>query len=190
MKSATTSPALTLTLSLSLLLSACASTGDGDSTTAADTPPAQATPAAASAPAAPSAPPAPSLSAAQSAQLDNALVFQTRSAVLRKIMDEARPNLREFLQHNACITDGDGSVLNSLAAPGASFPSSGYAAPMAALPAHDRSTCLSVPALRNVTALTLRSLRLEANYLSSGGESTRVRHELHKQADGKWLFVR
>lgn len=138
----------------------------------------------------PPKPVVPTLTSVQSERLEKALSIKTNSNVLRKMMEEAKPSLSEFLGKNACIHDGNGSVLNPLAAPGVSFAASGYAAPMESLSKPDRQACLSVVSLQKVTAITLKHLRLEAVYQSEGGESTTVRHELQKQSDGRWLVLR
>lgn len=138
----------------------------------------------------PPKPVAPTLTGVQSERLEKALSVKTNSSVLRKIVEEAKPSLSEFLSKNACINDGNGSVLNSLAAPGVSFAVSGYPAPMNALPKHDKQVCLTVSAVQKLTAITLKHLRLEAVYQSDGGESMVVRHELQKQPDGRWLVLR
>lgn len=174
-------------LSIALLLAACAGT------------PEQApAPGLIQAPAAPvlaeppkvAAPVQPTMSEAQRKQLDDVLEMKIGNAFLRKTIDDAKPNLMTFLSRNACINDGNGNVLNDLAAPGVSFPHSGYTAPMANMTSHDKKTCLSVSALQKITAITIKHLRLETVYQSSSGENLTLRHELQKQADGKWLFLR
>lgn len=112
------------------------------------------------------------------------------NAFLRKAVEEAKTNLAEFLGRNACVNDGNGSVLDALAAPGVSFSASGYSAPMAAMTSHDQKTCVSVTSLQKITAITIKLLRLETVYQSSSGEHLTVRHELQKQSDGEWLFLR
>ncbi|PAS91756.1 MAG: hypothetical protein CGU28_14265 [Candidatus Dactylopiibacterium carminicum] len=173
-----------------LLLAACA--GAPKPVPAPETVQKPAAPAAAAAAEKPkaAAPVAPVLSEAQRDQLDKVLGMKISNAFLRKTIEEAKPNLAEFLGRNACINDGNGSVLDTLAAPGVSFPASGYNAPMAAMASHDQKTCVGVTSLQKITAITIRHLRLETVYQSSSGEHLTVRHELQKQPDGEWLFLR
>ncbi len=136
------------------------------------------------------APVVPTLTVAQREQLDAALDLRISHAFLRQAMAEAKPTLTEFLSRNACLANDDGSALNDLAAQGVSFPATGYATPMAALPSHDVSRCVGVSALQKISALTLRHLRLDAVYQASSGELHTQRHELQKQADGQWRMLR
>jgi hypothetical protein len=181
-------PALSL-----LILAACASTPEAQENKATSSAPQASAPAATPAPVTKpvaAAPAKPVFSKLQFEKLDKALATKFASAFMNKQMAEARATVREFLSLNACLTNDDGSALQALAVTAKDFPAKGYAAPMVALPEHDKQICLTVATLGSWVAPTGTHLRFEATYEASTGKTSKIRHELRRQRDGKWAVQR
>ena len=177
-----------------LILAACASSPEAPENKTPVAPPQLAAPAAASTtpvtkPVA-ATPVKPVFSKPQFEKLDKLLATKFASAFMSKQVAEARTTIRAFLSQNACLIDDDGSALQVLAVTAKDFPAKGYAAPVMALPDHDKQTCLTVAALGRWVAPTATSLRFQASYESSSGKTSKVRHELRRQHDGKWAVLR
>lgn len=139
---------------------------------------------------APVKPQAPAFSDVQRSQLDAELDVKSGNKLLRKLIADAAPTLRDFLATEACLIDDNGSALNAFAAAADTFPASGYKAPMLELPQHDKTRCLDVADLHGWKAYTITHMRVETTYRDSSGQTLQVLHELKRDADGKWLMTR
>jgi hypothetical protein len=110
------------------------------------------------------------------------------------IIAQATPKMRAFIERLSCIrqyNDGGSTVLQNMAAPGASFKF--FVPPMHGTKLHNKSTCLTVTGvvLKPATSKAGDALQIKVLYVAEdSGETTTSNHEINKNSKGVWWFTR
>lgn len=122
----------------------------------------------------------------------SALVVKTDQPAIAQAVAEASATIAEFLKINSCLPGYNGSSLNRYAAPGMTYPRHGYiGGPVAAIPRHPKSACVTVLRVHGWSMPAKNALRFEVVYVSDEtGQSSKATHEVVRQPGGEWLFAR
>lgn len=130
--------------------------------------------------------------AAQQHMLAEALTTVTATQGIRLAVSDAATTINSFVTRVACLTSPAGaSALNEFAAPGKRFEYYGSLAPSLRARYHDKGSCMTVARLQGWRAPANNALVFEAVYKADdSGEVISMSHELVKQPNDSWLFLR
>lgn len=141
------------------------------------------------------------LSAAQQSRIAQALSQGSYDANVRKLVFQATPKMRSFIERLSCIksyNDGGAAALQALAAPGSSFKF--FVPPMHGTKLHDKSKCLSVTSvvikhvknpLKPSASSWTDALQIKVSFIADdSGETSTSNHEINKNTRGVWWFTR
>ena len=122
-------------------------------------------------------------------------------AVARRLVFQATPKMRSFIERLSCIksyNDGGAAALQALAAPGSSFKF--FVPPMHGTKLHDKSKCLSVTSvvikhvknpLKPSASSWTDALQIKVSFIADdSGETSTINHEINKNTRGVWWFTR
>lgn len=109
---------------------------------------------------------------------------------IRQILKDAAPTLTTHIERLSCMAEDSGlSALLEYSAPGARI--SFWNAAMPYTRYHNRASCMTVTRVQGWNAPALNALQFEVVYKAEdSGEVTKSQHEVIKQPDGAWLFMR
>lgn len=141
------------------------------------------------------------LSAAQQSRIAQAVSLGSDDAVARRLVFQATPKMRSFIERLSCIksyNDGGAAALQALAAPGSSFKF--FVPPMHGTKLHDKSKCLSVTSvvikhvknpLKPSASSWTDALQIKVSFIADdSGETSTSNHEINKNTRGVWWFTR
>ena len=141
------------------------------------------------------------LSAAQQSRIAQAVSLGSDDAVARRLVFQATPKMRSFIERLSCIksyNDGGAAALQALAAPGSSFKF--FVPPMHGTKLHDKSQCLSVTSvvikhvknpLKPSASSWTDALQIKVSFIADdSGETSTSNHEINKNTRGVWWFTR
>ena len=141
------------------------------------------------------------LSAAQQSRIAQAVSQGSDDAVARRLVFQATPKMRSFIERLSCIksyNDGGAAALQALAAPGSSFKF--LVPPMHGIKLHDKSKCLSVSSvvikhvknpLKPSASSWTDALQIKVSFIADdSGETSTSNHEINKNTRGVWWFTR
>ena len=141
------------------------------------------------------------LSAAQQSRIAQAVSQGSDDAVARRLVFQATPKMRSFIERLSCIksyNDGGAAALQALAAPGSSFKF--FVPPMHGTKLHDKSQCLSVTSvvikhvknpLKPSASSWTDALQIKVSFIADdSGETSTSNHEMNKNTRGVWWFTR
>lgn len=141
------------------------------------------------------------LSAAQQSRIAQAVSQGSDDAVARRLVFQATPKMRSFIERLSCIksyNDGGAAALQALAAPGSSFKF--FVPPMHGTKLHDKSQCLSVTSvvikhvknpLKPSASSWTDALQIKVSFIADdSGETSTSNHEINKNTRGVWWFTR
>ena len=141
------------------------------------------------------------LSAAQQSRIAQAVSQGSDDAVARRLVFQATPKMRSFIERLSCIksyNDGGAAALQALAAPGSSFKF--FVPPMHGTKLHDKSKCLSVTSvvikhvknpLKPSASSWTDALQIKVSFIADdSGETSTSNHEINKNTRGVWWFTR
>ena len=141
------------------------------------------------------------LSAAQQSRIAQAVSQGSDDAVARRLVFQATPKMRSFIERLSCIksyNDGGAAALQALAAPGSSFKF--FVPPMHGTKLHDKSKCLSVTSvvikhvknpLKPSASSWTDALQIKVSFIADdSGETSTSNHEMNKNTRGVWWFTR
>ena len=141
------------------------------------------------------------LSAAQQSRIAQAVSQGSDDAVARRLVFQATPKMRSFIERLSCIksyNDGGAAALQALAAPGSSFKF--FVPPMHGTKLHDKSKCLSVTSvvikhvknpLKPSASSWTDALQIKVSFIADdSGETSTSNHEINKNTRGVWWFSR
>ena len=141
------------------------------------------------------------LSAAQQSRIAQAVSQGSDDAVARRLVFQATPKMRSFIERLSCIksyNDGGAAALQALAAPGSSFKF--FVPPMHGTKMHDKSKCLSVTSvvikhvknpLKPSASSWTDALQIKVSFIADdSGETSTSNHEMNKNTRGVWWFTR
>ncbi|HOZ66269.1 MAG TPA: hypothetical protein PLH13_02405, partial [Burkholderiaceae bacterium] len=135
------------------------------------------------------------LSAAQQSRIAQAVSQGSDDAVARRLVFQATPKMRSFIERLSCIksyNDGGAAALQALAAPGSSFKF--FVPPMHGTKLHDKSQCLSVTSvvikhvknpLKPSASSWTDALQIKVSFIADdSGETSTSNHEINKNTRG------
>ena len=141
------------------------------------------------------------LSATQQSRIAQAVSLGSDDAVARRLVFQATPKMRSFIERLSCIksyNDGGAAALQALAAPGSSFKF--FVPPMHGTKLHDKSKCLSVTSvvikhvknpLKPSASSWSDALQIKVSFIADdSGETSTSNHEINKNSRGVWWFTR
>ena len=141
------------------------------------------------------------VSAAQQSRIAQAVSQGSDDAVARRLVFQATPKMRSFIERLSCIksyNDGGAAALQALAAPGSSFKF--FVPPMHGTKLHDKSKCLSVTSvvikhvknpLKPSASSWTDALQIKVSFIADdSGETSTSNHEINKNTRGVWWFTR